>query len=75
MTSPTQRTIRTAAAEVGIAPGTLRDYERLGLLQVRRDSSGRRLYGDGEIARARAIHEHRRAGRGKGLRRGSPAKS
>jgi len=45
-----QRTIRAAADEVGVTPGTLRLYERLGLLRPARDSTGRRIYGDREVA-------------------------
>jgi DNA-binding transcriptional MerR regulator len=61
------RTIHAAAAEVGVVPGTLREWERLGLLIPRRDSVGRPLYGDAEITAGRAIRNKRRATQGSGL--------
>jgi DNA-binding transcriptional MerR regulator len=70
-----QRTIRAAAEEVGVTPGTLRRYEQLGLLRPARDSTGRRVYGDGEVALARAIRLQRMATRGSGLRNSLKAAS
>ena len=63
----TQRTIGAAANEIGVTPSTLRIYERLGLLKPRRDSSGKRLYNDREIAQARKIRQQRLTARGSGL--------
>jgi DNA-binding transcriptional MerR regulator len=63
------KTIQTAAAEANLSPGTLRTYERIGLLSPARDSAGRRLYGPGDVAEARRIAKQRAANRGSGLRR------
>jgi DNA-binding transcriptional MerR regulator len=61
-------TIQAAARDSELTPGTLRLYERLGLLKPRRDSTGRRLYGPADIVRAREIKKKRLAARGSGLR-------
>jgi DNA-binding transcriptional MerR regulator len=61
-------TIQPAATEVGVTPGTLREYERLKLLNPRRDSTGRRLYEEVDIAAARRVKAERLARRGSGLR-------
>lgn len=47
--------IGAAAELVGLHPQTLRDYERLGLLQPRRSSGGTRRYGHAEFVRIRRI--------------------
>jgi MerR family transcriptional regulator, heat shock protein HspR len=62
------RAITDAAAKAGITAGTLRQYDRLGLLTPQRDSLGRRLYTDRDIERAREIACKRTAERGRGLR-------
>jgi MerR family transcriptional regulator, copper efflux regulator len=61
-------TIKNAAAQAGLAPGTLRDYEKAGLLSPQRDSSGRRLYSDTDVRKARKVAADRRARVGKHLR-------
>ena len=66
------RSITDAATKAGITAGTLREYDRLGLLQPQRDSVGRRLYTDREIERARQIASERAAARGRGLRNARP---
>ena len=53
------RAIGDAAAQVGISIGTLRAYEREGLLNPQRDSVGRRLYTEKDIATARRIASER----------------
>jgi len=62
------RAITAAAAEAGLTAGTLRDYERDGLLIPQRDSVGRRLYTDRDIEAARRIAAERARTRGRGLR-------
>jgi DNA-binding transcriptional MerR regulator len=62
------RTIQTVADELGIKPGTLRHYERLGLLRPARDSTNRRIYTEADVELARSIKERRFAARGSGLR-------
>lgn len=44
-----------AARQVPCSETTLLNYERRGLLQPQRDSSGRRLYTDADIVLARQI--------------------
>jgi MerR family transcriptional regulator/heat shock protein HspR len=46
-------TISAAARAVGVAPDTLRDYERRGIVAPVRDSSGRRLFSEADIEAAR----------------------
>lgn len=67
------RSITAAAAEAGLSAGTLRDYERAGLLIPRRDSRGCRLYTAKDIKTARRIASERRASRGRGLRNAKPS--
>lgn len=43
--------ISDIAERVGVSAHTLRYYERIGLLQVGRDSAGRRLYTDADVRR------------------------
>lgn len=62
-------TIQMAAQEANLSPTTLRIYDRLGLLSPARDSAGRRLYSDVDIARVREIAAQRLARRGSGLRK------
>lgn len=52
-------TIRTAAEQAGISPGTLRLYERLGLLKPARDSAGRRVFTAVDVAMARRVAAER----------------
>jgi DNA-binding transcriptional MerR regulator len=65
-------TISAFAREVSVTPGTLRRYEREGLLTAARDSSGRRLYRVADVERVRKLVERRRASRGSGLRARDP---
>ncbi len=60
-------TIATAAKQAGLTPGTLRVYERLGLLCPQRDSAGRRIYTAVEVNQARRIAQERKAARTAGL--------
>lgn len=60
--------IKTAATEAELTPGTLRQYEREGLLTPQRDSLGRRVYTVQDVQDARRIAAERRAGRSRGLR-------
>jgi DNA-binding transcriptional MerR regulator len=48
-------TIRDAAKQAGIAPGTLRNYERLGLIKPERDSAGRRVFTAVDVVQARRV--------------------
>jgi len=54
-------TIATAAKQAGLTPGTLRVYERLGLLSPQRDSTGRRLFSNADVQLARRVAADRRA--------------
>jgi DNA-binding transcriptional MerR regulator len=65
-------TIQRAAEEAGLSPGTLRSYERDGLISPQRDSVGRRVFTLIEVAQARRIAAERLAGRGRGLRNSRP---
>ena len=49
--------ISAAARKAGIAEGTLRDYDRRGIVQPLRDAAGRRLFTDAQIQRAREEKE------------------
>lgn len=64
-------TIKSAAAEADLSAGTLREYEKAGLLSPQRDSVGRRLYCALDVQMARQIAAARRAARGR-LLRGRP---
>jgi DNA-binding transcriptional MerR regulator len=66
----TLKTIKLAAAEAGLTPGTLREYEKAGLLSPQRDNVGRRLYSAIDVQQARRIAAERQATRGSGLRSG-----
>jgi len=59
-----------ARAAGNLSIDTLRSYERRGLLTPRRDSTGRRIYGPHDVARAKAIHAELKAGRLRGPRSG-----
>ena len=48
--------IRSAADQAGVAPETVRNYCRQGLLNPIRDSSGRRLFTLEDIRRIREIY-------------------
>lgn len=54
--------IGAAAEIVGLHPQTLRDYERLGLLQPSRSSGGTRRYGEREFVRITRIMQLTAAG-------------
>jgi DNA-binding transcriptional MerR regulator len=60
-------TIATAAKQAGLTPGTLRVYERLGLLSPQRDSTGRRLFSNADVQLARRVAADRRAARAEAL--------
>lgn len=60
--------IKTAAEQAGLTPGTLRTYEREGFLNPQRDSIGRRLYSPLDVQQARRIATERAASRGRGLK-------
>ncbi|WP_162450454.1 MerR family transcriptional regulator [Phytoactinopolyspora mesophila] len=47
--------VSEAADHTGVSAHTLRYYERIGLLRVRRDASGHRLYGSHDIQRVMFI--------------------
>ena len=53
------KAIGDAAAQVGVSIGTLRAYEREGLLTPQRDSRGCRLYTQRDITVARRIASQR----------------
>jgi MerR family transcriptional regulator, heat shock protein HspR len=55
-------TMSVAARLVGVAPHTLRSYERAGLLAPARQGVRNRLYSDADIAQARHIAELARQG-------------
>ena len=57
MTPPRTYTIREAAALTGLPASTLRYYEQVGVLPcaVRRESSGHRVYDDGDLDRLTAV--------------------
>lgn len=61
-------TIKTAAAQAGLSPGTLRTYERAGLLSPQRNSAGQRVYTPLDVQQAKRIAAEREAGRVRGLR-------
>jgi len=67
-------TIQRAAVESGVTPGTLRLYEKAGLLSPQRDSIGRRLYSAIDVQQARRVAAERQAACGRG-RRGSRAEA
>jgi len=48
--------IGSVAEQAGVAPGTVRDYCRQGLLKPIRDSAGRRLFVDADVRRVREIY-------------------
>ena len=57
-------TIRAAAQQAGITPGTLREYDRLGLIKPARDSAGRRVFTAVDVAQARRVAAERAKRRG-----------
>jgi DNA-binding transcriptional MerR regulator len=59
--------IRSAAEQAGIAPDTVRDYCRQGLLDPIRDSSGRRLFTPSDVRRIREIYLDNMARRPSGI--------
>lgn len=59
-------TAKGAADAVGCCTATLRNYERAGLLMPARDTAGRRVYTEDDVARARKI----KAERAESMRRG-----
>ncbi len=62
-------TTGAAAAKIGVAAGTIREYERLGLLRAARDSAGRRIFTAADINRGTEIATQRAARRLSGLKR------
>lgn len=52
--------VTEAAQLIGVSAGTLRLWERQGLIQPRRDGCGRRVYSDSDVARLRKIAWWRR---------------
>jgi len=56
---------------VGVAPETLRTYEKLGLLIPQRSNTGQRIYTASDLDRAREIVQTRLSTRYRGLRTGS----
>jgi DNA-binding transcriptional MerR regulator len=62
-------TIKTAAEQAGLSPGTLRAYERAGLIRPQRDSAGRRVFTPTDVIELRRIAAARRASRTSGLGR------
>jgi DNA-binding transcriptional MerR regulator len=54
--------ITTMAQHVGVSPHTLRYYERIGLIEVGRDSSGHRRYNAATVRRAVFLTRMRTAG-------------
>ena len=61
-------TVTSAAHQIGVSAGTLREYERVGLISPARDSAGRRIFTAADVERARAIAKTRSEARGSGLR-------
>ncbi len=61
-------TIRTAAQQAGLTPGTLREYERLGLIRPARDSAGRRVFTAVDVAQAKRVAAERAKHKGFGSR-------
>lgn len=57
-------TIRAAAEQAGLSPGSLRTYERLGLIKPERDSAGRRVFTPVDVAQARRVAAERAKRRG-----------
>lgn len=57
-----------ARAAGNLSIDTLRGYERRGLLKPKRDSTGRRIYGPKDVARAKALYAEFKAGRKRGPR-------
>ena len=55
--------IGSAAEQAGIAPGTVRDYCRQGLVKPIRDSAGRRLFTKLDVQRIREVYLERMARR------------
>jgi DNA-binding transcriptional MerR regulator len=58
------RTIQHAATEIGVSVGTLRDWEREGLIRPVRNSAGHRHFDDQLIARGRIVREEKARRRG-----------
>jgi len=56
------RTIGAAAAELGVEAHVLRHWEQVGVLTVRRDGSGYRVYDDDALEQARTVLKLRRVG-------------
>ncbi|WP_328408586.1 MerR family transcriptional regulator [Nocardia sp. NBC_00403] len=55
-------TIGDAAAQLGIEAHVLRHWEQAGVVTVRRNASGYRIYDDGCLERARTVLKLRRVG-------------
>lgn len=55
MTTRKVLTVGAIAHEAGLHPDTIRTYCRQGLLNPDRDSSGRRLFAEGDVKKAKRI--------------------
>lgn len=56
------KTIGAAATELGIEASVLRHWEQVGVLTVRRDANGYRIYDDDALEQARTVLKLRRVG-------------
>jgi MerR family copper efflux transcriptional regulator len=56
------KTIGAAAAELGVEAHVLRHWEQVGVLTVRRDGNGYRVYDDDALEQARTVLKLRRVG-------------
>jgi DNA-binding transcriptional MerR regulator len=56
------KTIGEAATELGIEAHVLRHWEQVGVLAVRRDGNGYRVYDDNTLEQARTVLKLRRVG-------------
>lgn len=56
------KTIGQAAAELGVEAHVLRHWEQVGVLTVRRDGNGYRVYDDATVEQARTVVKLRRVG-------------
>ncbi|TYC19637.1 MerR family transcriptional regulator [Micromonospora sp. MP36] len=56
------KTIGAAAAELGVEAHVLRHWEQVGVLTVRRDGNGYRVYDENALEQARTVLKLRRVG-------------
>ena len=52
-------TIATATRKAGVCTGTIRNYEREGLLELVRDSAGRRILTRPDVEAIRSIYQRK----------------